>query len=165
MVGILHAIRITETGYSLPFAYKIQTCTLKVMQASSEDIDRFHRLRSLYKIFFLHITWAAPGENVYSGIYANSKCPDQHAHPRNLTRTFAARFQNHWHYENTTFILLKISPPKTESFQIKILTFLHSSARNIDYRYSLEPPHRGCSNEYLQPMFLSRNKKKKCISL
>ena len=33
------------------------------------------------------------------------------------------------------------------------------SARNIDCGYSLEPPHRGGSNEYPQSMFLSRNKK------
>ena len=28
--------------------------------------------------------------------------------------------------------ILKISPPKTESFQIKILVFFHISAQNID---------------------------------
>ena len=33
------------------------------------------------------------------------------------------------------------------------------SAQNIDCGYSLEPPHRGGSNEYPQSMFLSRNKK------
>ena len=35
----------------------------------------------------------------------------------------------------------------------------HISAKNIDCRYSLEPPRWGGSNEYLQSMFLSRNKK------
>ena len=35
----------------------------------------------------------------------------------------------------------------------------HISAQNIDCWYSLEPPWRGGSNEYLQSMFLSRNKK------
>ena len=35
----------------------------------------------------------------------------------------------------------------------------HISAHNIDCGYSLEPPRRGGSNEYPQPMFLSRNKK------
>ena len=35
----------------------------------------------------------------------------------------------------------------------------HISTQNIDYVYSLEPPQRGGSNEYLQSMFLSRNKK------
>ena len=55
--------------------------------------------------------------------------------------------------------ILKISPPKTESFQIKNLTFFHISAQNIDCAYLLEPPRRGGSNEYPQSMFLSRNKK------
>ena len=35
----------------------------------------------------------------------------------------------------------------------------HIPAQNIDCGYSLEPPRRGGSNEYLQSMFLSRNKK------
>ena len=53
--------------------------------------------------------------------------------------------------------ILKILPPKTENFQIKILIFfIHISDQNIDYGYSLE---RGGSNEYPQSMFLSRNKK------
>ena len=32
-------------------------------------------------------------------------------------------------------------------------------AQNTDCRYLLEPPRRGGSNEHLQSMFLSRNKK------
>ena len=55
--------------------------------------------------------------------------------------------------------ILKISPPKTESFQIKILIFFQISAQNIDCGYSLEPPRRGGSNEYPQSMFSRRNKK------
>ena len=55
--------------------------------------------------------------------------------------------------------ILKISPPKTESFQIKNSDNFHISAQNIDCGYSLEPPRRGGSNEYPQSMFLSRNKK------
>ena len=42
---------------------------------------------------------------------------------------------------------LKISPPKTESFQIKILINFHISAQNIDCGYSLEPPDCGYSLE------------------
>ena len=57
--------------------------------------------------------------------------------------------------------ILKISSPKTESFQIKILIFFfHISAQNIDCGYSLEPPRRGGSNGYPQSMFLSRSKTK-----
>ena len=67
--------------------------------------------------------------------------------PRNSLRKHA--------YSN----ILKISPPKTESFQIKILMFLYISAQNIDCGCSLEPPRRGGSNEYPQSMFLSRSKK------
>ena len=44
--------------------------------------------------------------------------------------------------------LMKILPPKTENFQIKILIFFHISDQNIDCGYSLEPPWRGGSNEY-----------------
>ena len=52
----------------------------------------------------------------------------------------------------------KISPPKTENFQIKTDIF-HVSAQNIDCGYSLEPPRRGGSNEYPQSMCFARNKK------
>ena len=41
-------------------------------------------------------------------------------------------------------------------FKLKTDIF-HNSAENIDCGYSLEPPHRGGSNEYPQSMFLSRN--------
>ena len=44
---------------------------------------------------------------------------------------------------------------KNENFQIKNSDIFHISAQNIDYRYSLEPPHRGGSNEYSQSMFLN----------
>ena len=55
--------------------------------------------------------------------------------------------------------ILKISPPKSESFQIKNSDIFHFSAQNIDCGYSLEPPRRGGSNEYPESMFLSGNKK------
>ena len=66
------------------------------------------------------------------------------------------------HYENTPIqIYRKISPPKTENFQIKNPDIFLISAQNIhvDCGYSLEPPRRGGSNEYPQSMVLSRNKK------
>ena len=37
----------------------------------------------------------------------------------------------------------------------------HTSAQNIDCGYSLEPPHQGGSNEYLQSMFWAEINKKK----
>ena len=61
--------------------------------------------------------------------------------------------------------ILKISPPKSESFQIKILIFFLISAQNIDCGYSLERPWRGGSNEYLRSMFLSSNQKKYCTCI
>ena len=42
---------------------------------------------------------------------------------------------------------------KIENFQIKNPDIFHISAQNIDCGYSLEPPHRGGSNEYPQSMF------------
>ena len=51
------------------------------------------------------------------------------------------------------------SPPKTESFQKRIMIFYHVPAQNTDCGYLLEPLRRGGSNEYPQSMFLSRNKK------
>ena len=54
--------------------------------------------------------------------------------------------------------ILKDLSPKNENFQIKDSDSFHVSAQNIDCGYSLEPPHRGGSNEYSQSMFLSRNK-------
>ena len=44
--------------------------------------------------------------------------------------------------------ITKISPSKTESFQIKILIFFHISAQKIDCGYSLELPCRDGYNEY-----------------
>ena len=55
--------------------------------------------------------------------------------------------------------ILKISPPKTENFQIKNSDIFHISIQNIDCRYSLELPRRGGSNELPQSMFLSIDKK------
>ena len=62
-----------------------------------------------------------------------------------------------WHYENMPIQIYrkfhhqKRSDKNSDSF--------HISAQNIDCWYSLELPQRGSSNEYLQSVFLSRNKK------
>ena len=65
------------------------------------------------------------------------------------------------HYENIPIqIYWKVNRRKIENFQTKNSNIFHISAQNIDCGYSLEPPHRGGSNEYPQSMFLSRNKKK-----
>ena len=51
----------------------------------------------------------------------------------------------------------KISPPKTENFQIKNSDVFHISPQNMDCGYSSEPPQQGGSDEYPQPW--SKNKK------
>ena len=48
---------------------------------------------------------------------------------------------------------------KFENLQLKIFDISLIFAPNIDCGYMLEPPHRGGSNEYLQSMFRSKNKK------
>ena len=55
--------------------------------------------------------------------------------------------------------ILKISPPKTESFQIKNSDIFIISAQNIDCGYLLEPPRRGGSNEYQQSIFWAEIRK------
>ena len=42
---------------------------------------------------------------------------------------------------------------------MKNLIYFIFLLQNIDCGHSLEPPRRGGSNEYLQSVFLSRNKK------
>ena len=56
-------------------------------------------------------------------------------------------------------LILKNFPPRNKNFKMKNSDIFHVSAQNIDCGYSLEPPRRGGSNEYPQPMFLSRHKK------
>ena len=55
--------------------------------------------------------------------------------------------------------ILKILQPKKGIFSNKKSDIFHIPAQNIDCGYSLEPPHRGGSNEYPQSMFFQQNKK------
>ena len=55
--------------------------------------------------------------------------------------------------------ILKIVQPKTGKFPHKTYDIFHISAQNIDCGYSLEPPHRGGSNEYPQSMFWAEIRK------
>ena len=48
---------------------------------------------------------------------------------------------------------------KNENFQKEIFDIFLIFAQNRDCGYTLEPPHRGGSNEYPQFMFWSKNKK------
>ena len=64
------------------------------------------------------------------------------------------------HYENTPIqTYRKFHLQKLKFFRYKNSDIVHISAQNIDCGYSLEPPRRGGSNEYLQSMFLSINQK------
>ena len=64
------------------------------------------------------------------------------------------------HYENTPIqIYWTFYNQKRENFQIKNSDIFHITAQNIDCWYSLEPPHRGCSNEYPQSMGFSKIRK------
>ena len=55
---------------------------------------------------------------------------------------------------------MKVLPPKNENFQIKKKSdIFHISAQNIDCGYSLEPPRRCGSSEYVQSMFLAEIRK------
>ena len=64
-----------------------------------------------------------------------------------ITKTRLFKFV-YWNFSTKKW---KFSDKNSDIFNI--------SAQNIDCGYSLEPPRRGGSNEYQQPMFLSRNKK------
>ena len=68
------------------------------------------------------------------------------------------------HYENTPIQMYieNFTTKKKENFQVKNSDIFHIPAQNIDCGYSLEPLRWGCSNEYTQSMFLSRNKKNPC---
>ena len=64
------------------------------------------------------------------------------------------------HYENLPMQYTEIIfALKIENFQLKTFDIFLIFAQNIDCGYTLEPPHRGGSNEYPQSMFWSKNKK------
>ena len=71
-----------------------------------------------------------------------------------------ASWSHFWsHYENTPIQIYWKFHHQNWKFSDKYSDIFNISAQNIDCGYSLEPPHRGGSNEYPQSMFLSRNKK------
>ena len=58
------------------------------------------------------------------------------------------------HYANTPMQYTAIFHGcKNVNFQMKKYNIFHIFAQNIDCGYTLEPPHRGGSNEYPQFMF------------
>ena len=59
------------------------------------------------------------------------------------------------HYENTCLFKYTehFTTKKNENVQIKNSNIFHVSAQYRDYKYSLELPHRGGSNEYYNLCF------------
>ena len=55
--------------------------------------------------------------------------------------------------------ILKISPPKTESFQIKKIWYFSYCCSKLRLWYPLEPPRRRGSNEYPQSVFWAEIRK------
>ena len=112
---------------------------LKIFQTVIRLRDNESRLYScLYHKIYMHLY-----ESQYQKTYLRTCSPSIRA----------------VHYENKPIqIYWKIYHQKNENFQIKILIFFIFLLKNIDWRYSLEPPRRGGSNGYPQFMFLSRNK-------
>ena len=77
-----------------------------------------------------------------------------------ISTTLHRQLRVRWniHYENKPIqIYWKIYLQKKWKFSDKNSDFFfHISAQNIDCGYSLEPPHRGGSNEYPQSMFFEQ---------
>ena len=71
-------------------------------------------------------------------------------HEENVPITKTRLFK---YIENLTTKKMKVFRQKFWFF------FFHISAQNVDYEYSLEPPHRGGSNEYPQSMFWAEIRK------
>ena len=64
-----------------------------------------------------------------------------------------------YHYENLPVQYTKIFLAlKIENFQLKNFDIFLIFAQNIDCGYTLGPPRRGGSNEYLQSVFWSKNR-------
>ena len=58
------------------------------------------------------------------------------------------------YYENTPIQYTAIFHGcKIDNLHLKFFDYFHIFAQNIDCGYTLEPPHRGGSNEYPQYMF------------
>ena len=85
--------------------------------------------------------------------YLNMSCNVKHVRPAKMQISIT------YHYENMPIqIYWTFYHQKMKIFRWKIM-IIFIFLLKIDCVYSLEPPHRGGSNEYPQSLFLSRNKK------
>ena len=121
---------------------------------------RFLTFRPIYKI--LEHMWRAEAR-----ISEPTRAPSS-SNPSLPTKTRVYRFHRVWRRGSIMFLkyrcvitktfLYNIDPLKHHFYIVKLgftgvyITFL-ISAQNIDWGYSLEPHHRGDSNEYPQSMF------------
>ena len=65
-----------------------------------------------------------------------------------------------YHYENTPMQHTAIFHGcENDNFHLICFDYFHIFAQNIDRGYTLEPSHRGGSNEYPQSMFKSKKNK------
>ena len=92
-------------------------------------------------VFITLLEFLLPSKHTTSLLGLHCLPPIQHPHYENMPIQIYWKF--HWNW--------KFSDKNSDVF--------HISAQIIYYGYSLEPPRRGGSNEYLQSMFLSKNKK------
>ena len=92
--------------------------------------------------------------------YVDNEGLNQSARLHSLIRAFPVRKQHTCHTSHyiTKTCLYNFDPLKPHFYIVKLgftgvyISFL-ISAQNIDCGYSLEPPHRGGSNEYPQSIF------------
>ena len=112
-----------------------QNCMFFVFFRSDACLSTINKSQTLLPLWNNDIVWC---QNCWSHFHlTHVKC--------NITKTLLFKY-----VENFT--------PQNWKFSDKKLWYF-ISAQNLDCGYSLEPPHRGGSNEYLQSIFLSRNKK------
>ena len=84
-----------------------------------------------------HCSYWAPECTVVARTISNAHTLRKHAHA--IYRKFLGCKNTNFHWKKFDIFLI--------------------FAQNIDFVYTLEPPHRGGSNEYPQSIFWSKNKK------
>ena len=138
----------TECGPRPPiitYHYRISTCNIEMTGCNEYTINIHSNLNNSNPVgsFTMAISSSFLNPTVLSIAQENIEIR------KNIT-----------HYKDTPTQIYTISPPKTGNFQIrKISDIFHISAQNIDCGYSLEPPRRGGSNEYLNLCFWAAIKK------
>ena len=117
--------------------------------------DITYRVQKLILYFLLHIFTGDKSKPQLSN-WLEWFCGSPHIYRCKTSRWLVSidflHFKQYYRYGNT------IAPDKALFFQQKVLTFFLILHKNISCRYSLEVPHCGTSNEYLQDMISWINK-------